>query len=178
MREFRQFSEALCTSTWGPRRPQVPLLGLQVLQLGPSRPILGPKRRPRGLPGRFWSNFGPLGEALEAQKRCKIIVFAIFHVAPQASSRSSNPKRPPRGAQERPGTPQERPKRPQDGSKSAKSVPVLHPPGVDFRPVFFSRKALPQLSGGQSLRKPTPSTALPPCVTSTCRLVRRRTANQ
>ena len=55
---------------------------------------------------------------------------------------------------------------------------VFHPPGYDFRAVFFSRKACSKLSCGQSLRKHTHSTALCPCVASTCGLVRRRTADQ
>ena len=108
-------SGALGTSTWGPKPPYVPQLGPCVSQLGPSRPIFGPTRRPRGLPSRFWSDFGPLREALEAPKHCKIQGFCcisrsatdivqIVQISPLEGS-----KRPPRGAQERPGTPQERP---------------------------------------------------------------------
>ena len=138
--------------TWGPRRPQVPLLGLHVPQLGPSRPILGPKTRPRGLPGRFLSNFGPLREALQALKHCKIQGFCC--ISRSATETVQNvqispwevPKRPPGGAQERPRRPQERPKRPQDGPKRLPSGlggqmgstwrlrALRRPPGAYFGP--------------------------------------------
>ena len=122
-------SEGLSTSTCVPKTPYVAQLGPCVPQLGPSRPIFAATRRPRGLPGRLWSDFGLLREALEAQKHCKIQCFCyisrsatdivqIVQISPLEGQ-----KRPPRGAQERPRTPQERPRRPQDGSKSAKSVP-------------------------------------------------------
>ena len=47
-------------------------LGPCVPQLGPSRPFFGPTRRPRGFPGRFWRDVGPLREALDGQKHNKI----------------------------------------------------------------------------------------------------------
>ena len=122
-------------------------LGPHVPQLGPSRPIFGLKRRPRGFPGRFWSDFGPLREALEAQKHRKIQGFCcisrsatdivqIVQISPLEGQ-----KRPPRGAQERPRTPQERPRRPQDGSKSAKSVPRAppEPPKDGFRAALAAK---------------------------------------
>ena len=113
----------------------------------------------------------------------------------EAQEASRQPHEPPRAPQERPQsrpqTASERPWRPSWAQPAQKSRPeasrrpfwprrgpVLHPPGVDFRIVFLSRKAQQKLSCGQSLRKPTPSTALPPCVTSTSVLVRRRTADQ
>ena len=151
--------EPLGTSTWGPKPPYVAQLGPCVPQLGPSRPIFGPTRRPRGLPGRFWSDFGPLREALEAQKHCKIQGFCCISrsatdiVQIVQISPLEGPKRPPRGAQERPGTPQERPRKPQDGSKSAKSVPRAppEPPKDGFRaalavklgPVSYTHLTLP-----------------------------------
>ena len=143
---------ALCSSTW----PSVP-------QLGPSRPIFGPTTRLRGLPGRFWSDFGPLREALEAQKHYKIQGFCcisrsatdivqIVQISPLEGS-----KRPPRGAQERPGTPQERPRRPQDGSKSAKSVPRAppEPPKDGFRAALAAKLGpLAQKSRPEAFHKP------------------------
>ena len=185
----------MCTSTREPKPPYVAQLGPCVPQLGPSSPIFGPTRRPRGLPGRFWSDFGPLRHALEAQQNCKIQGFCYISrsatdiVQIVQISPLEGPKTTPR---RRPG-----PRRPRDGSKSATSVPRA-PPGppkhgfraalvaklgptaarrpskghfgppagrfctlrrVDFRTVFCSRKASPQLSSGQSLCKPTPSTA-------------------
>ena len=137
---MRYVAEALGTSTWGPKPPYVAQLGPCVPPLGLSRPIFGPRRRPRGLPGRFWSNFRPLREALEGQKhgkiqgfccvsRCATDIVQIVQISPL-----EDPKRPPRGAQERPGTPQERPRRPQDSSKSARSVPRAPPKTASERP--------------------------------------------
>ena len=96
--------------------PYVAQLGACVPPLGPSRPILGTERRPKSLSGRFWSAFGPFREALEALKHWKIYGFCcisrsatdivqIVQISPWGV-----PERPPRGAQERPGTPEEAPK--------------------------------------------------------------------
>ena len=50
-----------------PDRPRYLNLSLVNRNLGPpDRSCL------RGLPCRFWSDFGPLREALEGQKHCKI----------------------------------------------------------------------------------------------------------
>ena len=127
--------------TWGPRRPQVPLLGLHVPQLGPSRPILGPKTRPRGLPGRFLSNFGPLREALQALKHCKIQGFCC--ISRSATETVQNvqispwevPKRPPGGAQERPRRPRSGPRGPKTAPRAARSAPRApqEPPKFGFR---------------------------------------------
>ena len=198
MRGFRSVAEPLGTSTWGPKPPYVAQLGPCVPQLGPSRPIFGPTRRPRCLPGHFWSVFGPLRHALEAQKHYKIQTFCC--ISRSATDIVQIVQISPLEGQKRPAksVPRAPPEPPKDGFRAALAAklgptgakeppgghfgpprgPVLHPPGVDFRTVLFSRKALPKLSSGQSLRKPTPSTALPPCVTSTCGLVRRRTADQ
>ena len=68
-------SWGLLGRSWGvPGRSWAPLEG----RVGPSRPIFGPKRRPRGFPGRFWSNFGSLREALEAEKHRKIRCFCCI----------------------------------------------------------------------------------------------------
>ena len=108
---------------------------------------------------------------------------------PQDGSKSATSV--PRAPPGRPNTASERPWRPSWAQLAQKSRPeafqrpfwtprgpVLHPPGGRFSDSFLSRKASPKLSSGQSLCKPTPSTASPPCVTSTCGLVRRRTADQ
>ena len=59
---------------------------------------------------------------------------------------------------------------------------IFDPPRAGFGSNFVQFSSLGKHSQscpvGKSLRKPTPSTALPPCVTSTCGLVRRRTADQ
>ena len=163
MRGFRCVPEPLCTSTWGPKPPYVAQLGPCVPLLGLSRQIFGPTRRPRGLPGRFWSDFGPLWEALEAQEHYKIQGFCcvsrsatdIVQIVQIRSLEGS--KRPPRGAQERPGTPQERPRRPQDSSKSARSVPRAppEPPKDGFRAALAAKlgpSGTKEPSGG--LRRP------------------------
>ena len=144
---MRCVPEPLDTSTWGPKPTYVAQLGPCLPPLGPSSPIFGPTRRPRGLPGQFWSVFGPLRHALEAQKHYKIQGFCcisrsatdivqIVQISPLEGQ-----KRPPRGAQERPRTPQERPRRPQDGSKSAKSVPRAppEPPKDGFRAALAAK---------------------------------------
>ena len=130
--------------TWGPRRPQVPLLGPPVPQLGALQTDL--KRRPRGLPERFWTNFGPLGEALEARKNCKIQGFCCISRSATETSQNAQispwevPKRPPRGSQEQPGTPQEPPKFGFLAALAAKWGPpgrpraLRRPPGADFGP--------------------------------------------
>ena len=167
----------------------------------------------------FRTSSGGPGSLKNLVKSC---VFAVFHVAPQTTSRSSKsalgrsqkdpqeapwsgpgrPRRPPRRLQERHQRPKSAPRAaqrrlpsglggqvgPSWHKRAARRPSKGHfgPPagrfctlrGVDFRTVFFSRKASPKLSSGQSLCRPTPSTALPPCVSSTCGLVRRRTANQ
>ena len=96
----------------------------------PSRPIFGPKRRPRGFPGRVWSAFGASGRPRKLKNTVKYDVFAVFHVAPQTTPRSSKsalggggkmtPKRRPGAARDAPGGPQ-------DGHKSATSVPRAPP---------------------------------------------------
>ena len=55
---------ALDTSTW----PHVAQLGPQVPPHGPSRPLLGPKSRPGGLPEAFLSTSGGFLEALKPRK--------------------------------------------------------------------------------------------------------------
>ena len=88
-----------------------------------------------------------LREALEAPKPRKIQGFCCISrsatdiVQIVQISPLEGPRRPPRGAQERPGTPQERPRRPQDGSKSAKSVPRAppEPPKDGFRAALAAK---------------------------------------
>ena len=97
--------------------------------------------------GPFCNDLGPLRDALEAQKHCKIRGFGYISrsatdiVQIVQISPLEGPKRPPRGAQERPGTPQEQPRRPQDGSKSAKSVPRAppEPPKDGFRAALAAK---------------------------------------
>ena len=133
----------------------------------PNQPLGGPEMTPKRRPGAAQDAPG----------------------GPQDGSKSATSV--PRAPPGRPNTASERPWRPSWAQLAQKSRPeAFQRPfwnsagrfctlrGVDFRTVFFSRKASPKLSSGQSLRKPTPSTALPPCVTSTYGLVRRRTANQ
>ena len=103
--------------------PYVAQLKPHVPQLGPSRPILGPKRRPRSLPDCVWSNFGPRRATLEALKHRKMLgFFAVFHVAPQKSSRTSKsaPERSQNDPQE---TPRSGPGRPRRGSRGFKTAP-------------------------------------------------------
>ena len=123
---------------------------------------------------------------------------------PQEAPRSgpARPKRPPRRLQERHKRPKSAPRAAQTRLPSGlggqvgpnwHKRAVRRPSKGHFGPpagrfcilrgsifVQFSSlgKHRPKLSSGHSLRKPTPSTALPPCVTSTCGLVRRRTADQ
>ncbi len=103
---------------------------------------------PRAAQEASRADFGAtLWEALEGQKHGKIRCFCcisrsatdivqIVQISPLESS-----KRPPRGAQERPGTPQERPKRPQDSPKSARSVPRAppEPPKDGFRAALAAK---------------------------------------
>ena len=110
-----------------------------------------------------WSDFGPLREALEAEKHCKIlVVFVIFHVAPQTSSRSfkSAPWKAQNDPQEAPRSGPGRPRsgrRPQDGSKSAKSVPRAppEPPKDGFRAALAAKLGpLAQKSRPEAFHKP------------------------
>ena len=130
----------------------------------PNQPLEGPKTTPKRRPG----------EARDAPG------------GPQDGSKSATSA--PRAAQTRlpsglggqvgPNWHKRAARRPSKGHVGPPAGRFCTLRGVDFRTVFFSRKASPKLSSEQSLRKPTPSTALLPCVTSTCGLVRRRTANQ
>ena len=122
-------------------RPMYLNLALVYLNLGPPDRSLVPRDVQEASRADFWSDFGPLREALTVPKHCKIQRFCYISrsatdiVQIVQISPLEGPKRPPRGAQERPGTPQERPRRPQDGSKSAKSVPRAppEPPKDGFR---------------------------------------------
>ena len=192
---------ALCTSTWA-------------LQTD-----LGYRETSKRLPGPILERFRtPLGGPGSPKNTVKYDVFAVSHVSPQATPRSSksalggsqhDPQEAPRSG---PGRPRRPPRRLQERHKHPKSAAqtrlpsglggqvgpnwhkraVRRPSKGHFGPpagrfcilrgsifVQFSSlgKHRPKLSSGHSLRKPTPSTALPPCVTSTCGLVRRRTAN-
>ena len=119
----------MCTQHGVPDGPRYRYLGPRYRNLGPSRPIVGPKRRPRGLPERFWTNFGPLGEALETRKHCKIQGFCCISRSATETSQNAQispwevPKRPPRGSQEQPGTPQEAPGAAQDGLRRPQEPP-------------------------------------------------------
>ena len=145
---------------------------------------------PRDVQDASQTDFGAISDLSERlwkpQNIVKYNVFAIFHVAPQTSSRTSKsaPGRSQNHPQERPGAardapgeaqeasrqpheppraPQERPQsRPKHGFRLAAKLgptgtkepsgglpetildshgPLLRHPGVDFRTVFFSRKA-------------------------------------
>ena len=139
--------------TWGPRRPQVPLLGLHVPQLGPPRPILNPRTRPRGLLGRCWDNFGPLREALQALKHCKVQGFCCISRSATETVQNvevspwEDPKRLPGGAQERPRRPRSGPR----GPKTARERPRSLPNSASERPwrshgVHLVPESLPEAS--------------------------------
>ena len=165
--EFRPAQEPLseptwasCTSTWA-------------LQTD-----LGSQETSKRLPGPILERFRSLpGGPGSPKNTVKYDVFAVFHVAPQTTSRPSKsalggprndpqeapwsgpgrPRRPPRRFQERHKRPKSAPRAAQPrllsglggqvGPKASRrpfwtpSGPVLHPPGVDVRTVFFSRKA-------------------------------------
>ena len=168
-----------------PKRPRYLNLGLMYLNLDP--PLADRSLVPRDVQEASRADFGaisdPSGRPWKPKNTVKYNVFAVFHVAPQTSSRSSksapwkaqnDPQEAPRSGpgrprsgqaprapeasqerpQSRPKTASERPWRPswaQLAQKSRPKVlhrpfltprgPVLHPPGVDFFTVFFSRKA-------------------------------------
>ena len=108
---------ALCTSTWA---LQTDLWSQE------------------GFPGRFWNDFGPFREALEAPNTIKYKVVAVFHVAPQTSSRSS--KSAPWKAQ---NDPQEAPR---SGPEGAKTTPRA-PKASQERPQSRSNIASERLRG-------------------------------
>ena len=131
----------MCSSTWDPKPPYVAQLGPCVPQLGLSRPIFGPTRRPRGLPSRFWSDFGPLREGLEAQKHCKIHGFGyisrsatdivqIVQISPWEV-----PKPPPTAPRSGPGCPGERPK----SAPRAAQTRLPNGPGGEVGPNWHKR---------------------------------------
>ena len=124
---LREASGRLFGASWAQLGPCVP-------QLVPSRPFFGPTRRPRGLPGRFWNDFGPLWEALEGQKHCKIQRFCcvsrsatdivqIVQISPWKSQ--NDPQEAPRSGQGRPRRPsrrlEERDKRPKSAPRTAET---------------------------------------------------------
>ena len=103
-------------------------------------------------------------------------------------SRQERPKSAPRGSKSRPNSASEPSWRPTGAHVAPKSPPEGHfgPPAGRFstlRGTIFARfstllGALSKLPCPQSLCKPTASAARRVCVTSTCGLVRRRTAGQ
>ena len=124
----------------------------------------------RSFSGRFWNAFGPLREALEVQKHFKIPCFCcisrratdngqIVQISPWGSQNDPLPgaaRGAPGGpqdgsksatsvprAQQEPPKASERPRRPEASRRPfwTPSGPVLHPPGIDFHTIFFSRKA-------------------------------------
>ena len=145
---------------------------------------LGPQETSKRLPGPILERFRSLpGGPGSPKNTVKYDVFAVFHVAPQTTPRSSKsalggsrnypqeapwsgpgrPRRSPRRFQERHKRPKSAPRAAQPRLLSGlggqvgpnwqkraartrrpfwtPSGPVLHPPGVDIRIVFFSRKA-------------------------------------
>ena len=139
---------ASCTSTWA-------------LQTD-----LGSQETSKRLPGPILERFRSLpGGPGSPKNTVKYDVFAVFHVAPQTTSRPSKsalggsrndpqeapwsgpgrPRRPPRRFQERHKRPKSAPRPPNPEASRrpfwTPSGPVLHPPGVDVRTVFFSPKA-------------------------------------
>ena len=195
---------ALCTSTWALQTD----LGSQDTSKRLSGPILERFRSRPGGPGSpkntvKYDVFTIFHVAPQTTPRSPKSALGGSQHDPQEAPRRGpgRPRRPPRRLQERHTRPKCVPRAAQTQlpsglggqvgpnwhKRAARSFqtqfwtppwPGFAPSGVDFRTAFFSRKASPKLSCGQSLRKPTPSTALPPCVTSTCGLVRRRTASQ
>ena len=147
MRELRCVPEPLGTSTWGPKPPYVAQLGPCIPPLGLSRPIFGPRRRPRRLPGRFWSNFRPLREALEGQKHCKIQGFCCISrsatdiVQIVQISPLSGPKPPPRAHRSGPGRPRRGPRGIKTAPRAAKSAPRApqEPPKHGFRTALAAK---------------------------------------
>ena len=158
-RESRRFAA-------GPRATLGANLGLMYLHSGP------PDRSwvPSDVLEAFRADLEALsdlsGRPWQPKNIVKYDVFALFYVAPPATSRSSksgrggcqkDPQEAPWSGPGRPRRPHSvprapwRPSRFQLAKKSCPEAsrrpfwtlrgPVLHPPGVDFRRLFFSRKA-------------------------------------
>ena len=125
-----------------------------------NRPLGGPNMTPKRRPGAARDAPG---------------------AAEKASRQLQERQKRPKSAQSRPNTASERPWRPSWAQLAQKIRPE-----ASRRPFWTSAGRCSTLRGtifvklscGQSLRKHTPSTALLPCVTSTCGLVRRRTEGQ
>ena len=158
--------EGLSTSTCGPKTLYVAQLGPCVPQLGPSRPIF---------PGRFWSDFGLLREALEAQKHNKIHGFCyisrsatdivqIVQISPWEV-----PKPPPRAPRSGPGRPRRGPRGFKTAPRAAKSAPGAppEPPKDGFRAALAAKlcpTGTKEPSGGlpETILDP-PRAAFAPC---------------